>query len=556
MTIQLMIKNVVSRLSLLFHTMRYMQPIQLYGRVLFRLKSPVINCSPAPIRREMVRDWQKGPLRKPMMLDSCLFRYLNQVHPVEQRSDWNNPAYPKLWLYNLHYFDDLNALDASQRRAWHRQLIKRWISENPVGEGSAWEPYPLSLRIVNWIKWIIDGEEPSATLLDSLACQVRYLTQRLEFHLLGNHLLVNAKALVFAGLFFGGRESANWLIQGEQILEREIREQILADGGHFERSPMYHLLILEDLLDLFNLYNLFEKPYPPYWRDVIEKMLSWSAVMRHPDGEIPLFNDAAMGVAPMPNQLDDYALKLGFQVSESEQSRFFQPSGFVSLQSQSARVLADIGTVGPDYLPAHAHAETFSFEFSLGEQRVFVNSGTSLYELGPEREFQRSTEAHNTVEVDGENSSEVWASFRVARRARVSEQKFVINSGSSFVSATHDGYARLKPPVLHQRSWWLNSGSLQITDHLRGNSEHTLQIIFILHPDVRVAKSEEGFHLTVDETDIKILFQPDSRLDSLSVETKYYPEFGISMSTQVIKSTQRFMLPVDLCHQIKWIERR
>jgi hypothetical protein len=37
--------------------------------------------------------------------------------------------------------------------------------------------------------------------------QVRFLRKRLEVHLLGNHLFANAKALVFAGLYFSGDEA-------------------------------------------------------------------------------------------------------------------------------------------------------------------------------------------------------------------------------------------------------------------------------------------------------------------------------------------------------------
>jgi uncharacterized heparinase superfamily protein len=35
-------------------------------------------------------------------------------------------------------------------------------------------------------------------------------------------------------------------------LRSELPEQVLADGGNFERSPMYHAIFLEDVLDLIN----------------------------------------------------------------------------------------------------------------------------------------------------------------------------------------------------------------------------------------------------------------------------------------------------------------
>ena len=212
----------------------------------------------------------------------------------------NDTKLEKLWLYQLHYFDDLNAQSAEKRTDWHKLLIERWINENPPCRGNGWESYPISLRIVNWIKWTLAGNELSQDAVSSLAVQVRYLFERLEWHLLGNHLFANAKALVFAGLFFQGEEAAKWLNRGLKILSRQVREQILPDGGHFERSPMYHSIILEDLLDLYNLSVAYEQDFPAHWKHLpdtwknrIQTMRFWLKAMTHPDGEIALFNDAA-----------------------------------------------------------------------------------------------------------------------------------------------------------------------------------------------------------------------------------------------------------------------
>jgi uncharacterized heparinase superfamily protein len=150
------------------------------------------------------------------------FRFLNRDGDLSH--GWDDPELSKLWRYNLHYFDDLNAEDAQGRAQWHRTLIGRWVEENPPGEGSGWEPYPVSLRIVNWVKWALAGNGLSPQALHSLAVQARWLTQRLEHHLLGNHLFANAKALVFAGCLFEGAEAEDWLSIGLRILEREVPE--------------------------------------------------------------------------------------------------------------------------------------------------------------------------------------------------------------------------------------------------------------------------------------------------------------------------------------------
>jgi uncharacterized heparinase superfamily protein len=146
----------------------------------------------------------------------------------------------------------------------------------------------------------------------SLCVQVRYLRKRLEYHLLANHLLANAKALVFAGTYFAGAEAEGWLRKGMALYRKQLPEQILADGVHFERSAMYHAIILEDLLDCFNLTgDAFFAPW-------IERMRTGLELLTGPDGRLAKFNDAAEGIALAPAELQAYAERLG----ESASRRF------------------------------------------------------------------------------------------------------------------------------------------------------------------------------------------------------------------------------------------
>ncbi len=443
-------------LPLYWHTLRWLKPVQFWGRAWFRLHRPRPGTRPAPPLRPSRGAWV--PCRRaPSMTGPARFRFLSVERELAAPADWNRADWPRLWRYNLHYFDDLVAHGAADRESWHRALIERWIADNPPGRGTGWEPYPVSLRIVNWIKWsLARGGGPgveqmrlSPAAVHSLAVQARWLRGRVERHLLGNHLWANAKALVFAGAFFDGGEAARWRDEGLALLRRELREQILPDGGHFERSPMYHATLLEDLLDLVQLAarwpGLVAGPELAAWRATAQRMLRWLRVMTHPDGGIAFFNDAAFEVAPDLAALEDYAANacglahasdasFGNQgprvvsLPEPEPSiaalRGSDPSiialpdsGYVRLQAGPAVLIADVGAIGPDYLPGQAHADTLSFELSLHGRRAIVNSGTSTYETDAERLRQRGTAAHNTVVVDGADSSEVWSSFRVARRA-------------------------------------------------------------------------------------------------------------------------------------------
>jgi uncharacterized heparinase superfamily protein len=453
-----------------WHTARHLRAGQVVGRVRFRLARPLPDRGPPPPLRARFGPWCAPPARRRSWLAGDVARFLNVERPLAS-CGWDDPSLPKLWRYNLHYFDDLLAADAGDRRAAQASLIDRWVREGRPGHGTGWEPYPTSLRIVNWIKWALAGGQPSQEAVHSLAVQARWLTRRLEWHLLGNHLFVNAKALVFAGCFFDGAEADGWRRTGTRILQQQVPEQILDDGGQFERSPMYHALVLEDVLDLENVlcaFGMGDGPLGGLVRPRIGPMRRWLQAMTHPDGEISFFNDAAIGIAPPPAEVHEYAIRLGHPALDppSDGIVSLEPSGYVRMQLGDAVAIADVGPVGPDYLPGHAHADTLSFELSLRGERLLVNSGTSEYGVGAERLRQRGSGAHNTVTIDGQDSSEVWSGFRVARRAR----PFMSSSSGSAdglrVECSHDGYRRLPGSPVHRRAWKLSRGSLEVLDEV------------------------------------------------------------------------------------------
>ena len=518
-----------------WHTIRYLKPVQIYGRLWFRLRRPAPDLRPAPALRECAGQWALPARRRPSLIGPGLFRFLNETHEL-RAGMWDDPALPRLWRYNLHYFDDLNAQDAVLRQTLHAAHLVQWVHENPPATGSGWEPYPASLRIVNWIKWALAGNALPAECVQSLAVQARHLARRLEFHLLGNHLFANAKALVFAGLFFDGEEAARWLETGMGILAREIPEQILADGGQFERSTMYHALALEDMLDLINVRRSYVVAVAPEWLELAKRMQDWLAVMCHPDGEIAFFNDAAFGIAPTPGELGRYAAELGVGGAGSpcRPRQLLEASGYARAEVDHAVLIMDVAPVGPDYLPGHAHADTLSFELSLFGRRVFVNGGTSRYGLGPEREAERGTAAHSTVVVDGQDSSQVWAGFRVARRARPMGLQVTGDGMETRVVCSHDGYAHLPGRPVHRREWTLRQGELRVVDRVEGRFG-IAQARYHLHPEA-VCEMDDGGRAGV-------LRLPHGRTAHWRasggvvrlVASRYCPEFGRRETAQCIE---------------------
>ena len=529
-------------LSLYFHTIRHLRPVQIWGRVRFRLSRPAPDLSPAPpLRAPKPGAWRAAAPRPQTQLGAARFRFLNVERELAAPGDWNDASSDKLWLYNLHYFDDLNSDRASERTPWHDALIRRWIDENPPGAGNGWEPYTLSLRIVNWIKRALGGIPLDSAALHSLAVQTRYLAARLEYHLQGNHLLANAKALVFAGAFFAGPQADKWLTTGLRILEEGYEEQILPDGAHFERSPMYHNIILEDVLDLVNLIDTCPDvearagaQLTARWRARAADMLDCARALTHPDGDIALLNDSALGIAVPLAKLEEYAARIGIRSpGRRDEVAHLEAAGYVRLQNADAWALLDVGPIGPDYLPGHAHADTLTFELSVGGRRAIVDSGTSTYAAGPERLRQRSTGAHNTVEIDGFDSSEVWGSFRVARRAYPFGLELMRRNDMICVRCSHDGYARLKGRPLHRREWTLHRDGMVVHDTIEGTFDSAVAR-FRFHPECTLIRCDDKTGEIAVGPDYTLRWSIETGTGRI-VDSSYHPEFGMSVACKCLE---------------------
>lgn len=415
-----------------------------------------------------------------------------QVVEFAGRVDWCPENVSRLWVYNLHYFDFLlqPTLDYQEGIA----LITDWISRNPCCSGTGWEPYPISLRVVNWIKFISKAQDffdADSLIATSLYRQGQRLRRSIEYHLLGNHLFKNGVALYFLGNVFETREAYGWRHKGRQILTRQIKEQLLSDGGHFERSPMYHALVLEDVLDCLNLARAVNEPDQPLinlLRQTATAMLKFLADIVHEDGSLPRFNDTTDGIAPTLTQLGDYASRLGVKAGlKVNPSRILQKRdfGLYILRMGSWTCIIDAGSIGPDYQPGHAHCDTLSYELSFSGVIIALNAGVFQY-AGPEREVYRSTRSHNTLEIDGEEQHEIWSAFRVARRGyprdvELSEAIEIIR-----FSGKHTGYERLPGRPVHQRDIEISDHSVVVRDLVLSGKPHKLRSFIHLHPEVSV----------------------------------------------------------------------
>ena len=516
-----------------WETVRHLRPIQIVGRIRYRLARPVPRSDVAVAPRGLRGAWVE-PIYAPVTLIApTRLRLLNQEHDIDAVG-WDDPGVPLLWRYNLHYFADLSA-EGRDRRKWQLSLMRRWVAENPAGRGTGWAPYPTSLRIVNWIKFALAGGDLDADLQRSLATQLDWLTKRLEVHLLGNHLFSNAKALIYGGLFFEGAEAKRWLKLGLGIISTELPEQVLADGGHFERSPMYHALAVEDLLDLLNVTCAFAGPamLEKELRTTIPRMLGWLEVMTHPDGGVAFFNDAAFEIAPSLDELKAYAMRFGIFLAPAPKKQVVavEASGYVRVAMGDYVALLDVAPVGPDYLPGHAHADTLSFELSHAGRRLLVNSGTSEYGTSAERLRQRGTAAHNTVLINQQSSSDVWSGFRVGRRARVSGLEIKEKPEKVEVTCRHDGY--LQPfGIVHERRWTFTPEAIVVRDSLSKPAEQA-EVRLHFHPDIVVRQVGSILQAFSDGTECEIDFEGRQ---TAVLDGSWHPRFGESIPAKLAVS--------------------
>jgi uncharacterized heparinase superfamily protein len=259
---------------------------------------------------------------------------------------------------------------------------------------------------------------------------------------------------------------------------------------------MYHALALEDVLDLLNvIIALAPATSPalalvPDLRQCSSAMLHWLRCLRHPDGALARFNDTAEGIAPPTDDLERYAAALDVVACDApgEGLLSLQPSGYVRIKRGAALAFIDVAPIGPDYLPGHAHADTLSFELSVAGRQLIVNRGTSVYGTGPRRQWERGTAAHSTVQIGAHDSSEVWAGFRVGRRAR----PLALRVEAKAVEAAHDGYRHLPAGPVHSRRWQFDAHMLVVQDHVTPAPAQAATAHWHFAPGLNLANESPG----------------------------------------------------------------
>ena len=527
----------MNKALLFINTVKHLKAEQILFRLKRHLIKPTITDDTYAQLPYRAKEWIHANLHNEKINDQLDACFLNDTKKIDLSNDWNNKSLSKLWAYNLHYFEDLLSDSAHKKHDLHLHMINSWINNNPIGYGNGWEPYTISLRIVNILKAWLGGLELDEKQFKSIFDQASFLSNDLEKHLLANHYFANLKALLFTGIVFN---KVSWIDHAEQCLSIQITEQILEDGAHCELSPMYHSLILVDMLDMVNLIRAYPNKVSDNFSILlnknIPKMISFMEAMAHPDGGVSFFNDSVNGIAPAKNKTESYAKMLGYLTNSCNIKKFEvidnANSGYICAKAGNTKLIFDACPVGYSYNPGHAHADTLSFELSIAQQRVFVNSGVYEYELSNRRLLQRKTLSHNTVEINDKDSSQVWGAFRVANRAEIINRSILQTNSSIHLSAMHNGYKDFLSGCYIQRNIDYSDNFLIINDSIEGVYKKAISRLHF-HPDILITIKNRI--LTASSSDFIMTCNLKNKHFSLD-ESEYSPEFGIILKNQVLQT--------------------
>ena len=529
-------------------TLRYVKP----GQVLWRARrmlgwhgrgkaleeTPAFDGAVLEGLREWVDDWVRHVPADEATAEALRggrVRWMGQEANLAGVLSGVEPAFSPLWRYQVHGFKWLRALwhaPEAGDRARILDWMHQWMDAHPPGTGEAWDGYPLSWRIVHWAAACAWFQIDDPRVRESIAWQTSCLAANPEYDVCANHLLINGVALTLAQALTGKQG------QGLELLRREVAEQVLADGGQYERSLMYHAEVLEACLAAHAALTA-----PPQWLgEAIGRMAGFLEGVRHPDGDIPLFGDAVLGAGPPPGALIALAReRCGGALSPEEGSlQAFEPSGFYVLTSKhgAMRMILKAGGPGPAYQLGHAHGDALSFELSAHGTRMLVDSGVHGYAGSPWREYVRSTRAHNTVSVDGRDQLECWDTFRVGRRYAMGPVRHGTQGEEAFVCAEHDGFR----PFIHRRhvaSLPDGGGGFLVGDEVLGPHRCRVESFLHIHPEAAVEETGEGWTVRRGEASLRILpFGPASAGVAHGEEKPrqgwYCPAFGTAIPASVL----------------------
>ncbi|MFL6213163.1 MAG: alginate lyase family protein [Blastocatellia bacterium] len=380
-----------------------------------------------------------------------------------------------------------------------------WMDANPVGRGINWaSSLELAFRSIAWL-WALHLMADSvaldaafvARLLKCLIAHGRHVEKYLSTYFSPNtHLTGEALGLLYLGAALPElSRAARWRDTGLRILLDQLPIHVRRDGVYFEQTIYYHRYTVDFYLHLVALADATNLALPAEVEQRLARALDHLMWMTRPDERAPLigdddggrlihlsarplddFRDSLATGAAMMNR-GDYKFVAGGAASETlwllgpdaltrfdsinaqppaRTSHAFAESGYFVMRdgwtSEATYAAIDCGLHGVQSC-GHAHADQLSFEYAAQGTTWLVDPGTFTYTGDREmRDWFRSTAAHNTVTVDGEQQSTTAGPFAWRHVAESTASDLFDAGGFAYFEGSHNGYERLADPVTHYRA--------------------------------------------------------------------------------------------------------
>lgn len=478
------------------------------------------------------------------------FSFIGRTIEFDDGIDWDHEKMDQfqiVWRLKLQSFqhlewlvlaDEFSSTAPSMRSAFESQ-IPAWNDANPIGERTylrrSWIPHAVSMRILNLCRYVAWREQADASTVPDEFYRVIYknalfLENHVEYEISNNHLVENAIALVMAGVLFDAHDTG-WIETGVELLERVGETQFLADGGHFERSPMYHVMVLRRYVTAIDLLSETDVRIASL-RRTAERALGFLAEISKPDGEIPLLNDAVHGEQIDARSCLEYGNSCSLVPSES---RLNHPdgSGYRVIETGSGTLLVDIGPVGPPHLPAHSHNDQLSVLLWIDGEQVLADTGVYDYGANERRQYARSVEAHNTAQYGDLEPIPIGGSYLMGKPTSID----ILDSGRERIEARYSRSAFGDPQYEHRRTVVTTPTGWEITDDVRSAQTDEVTVRYHFDPSIELCETDgsaDELLVRRDGTDVA-RFGFHGCAELRPVQTPYFERFGEERIRQAVE---------------------
>ena len=408
-----------------------------------------------------------------------------------------------------------------------------------------WRPLTLGIRLYTsfvpcFYHFLESPEFTPGFLVKMLASMVEharhlrwyYTRHKSYFNVSPNWGLMESNGLAHMGILFGEfKEATDWGHESMSRLEEQVRMQVLPDGAHVERASGYHLVCTFCFLQILDLAQRNGVRVSETYKKNTERMVDFVLGLMKPHGVFPMLKDgdesdvfgerASYGLWEDINNLnmleDANDLRWVFKAAArlfnrpdflyvathgkagmcpKMKSKAMPEGGFYTLRTGWANddlyAVFTCGELGVmDQNCVHGHADALSLDVSGYGETLLIDPGRYIYE-GPYRIWFKQTQAHNTIVVDGQDSSELADEWMFKTKAKSTVTCWSSTDTFDYVDGFHDGYTRLADPVVHRRRvcfikphFWL------AVDTLTAGSEHLYEQYFHFGPEAAVSDSTD-----------------------------------------------------------------